>query len=49
MLRNINEFNEYNAKPLISIDENKYVALGKTKLEEINEILGIKIFIEDDD
>ena len=34
---------------LIKIDDNKYVALGKTKLDEINEILGVNILVEDDD
>ncbi len=34
---------------LIKIDDNKYVALGKTKLDEINETLGVNIFVEDND
>lgn len=34
---------------LMKIDDNKYVALGKTKLDEINETLGVNIFVEDDD
>ena len=34
---------------IIKIDENKYVALGKTKLDEINETLGVNILVEDDD
>ncbi|MEO8232887.1 MAG: hemolysin family protein [Ignavibacteriota bacterium] len=34
---------------IIKIDDNKYVALGKTKLDEINEILGVNILVEDDD
>lgn len=34
---------------LIKIDDNKYVALGKTKLDEINETLGVNILVEDDD
>jgi putative hemolysin len=34
---------------LIKIDENRFVALGKTKLDEINETLGVNILSEDDD
>ena len=34
---------------LIKISETQYVALGKTKLDEINETLNIKIDVEDDD
>ena len=34
---------------LIKLNENQYVALGKTKLDEINETLNVKITVEDDD
>ncbi|MBK7630024.1 MAG: HlyC/CorC family transporter [Ignavibacteriales bacterium] len=34
---------------LIKIDDNRFMALGKTKLEEINETLGVNILVKDDD
>ncbi len=34
---------------IIKIDDNKFVALGKTKLDDINETLGVNILAEDDD
>jgi gliding motility-associated protein GldE len=34
---------------LIKIDDKKYVALGKVKLDEINETFGINILVDDDD
>ena len=34
---------------LIKISDNQYVALGKTKLAEINESLSVNIVVEDDD
>jgi gliding motility-associated protein GldE len=34
---------------LIKISDNQYVALGKTKLDEINESLSVNIALEDDD
>jgi gliding motility-associated protein GldE len=34
---------------LIRISDNEYVALGKTKLAEINEFLSVNIDVEDDD
>jgi len=34
---------------LIKISDTQYFALGKTKLDEINETLNVKISVEDDD
>jgi putative hemolysin len=34
---------------LIKISDNQYIALGKTKLDDINETLNVKIDAEDDD
>jgi len=34
---------------LIKISDTQYFALGKTKLDEINETLNVKILVEDDD
>ena len=34
---------------LIKLNDNEYVALGKTKLDEINEKLNIRIAVDDDD
>ncbi len=34
---------------ILKINDNQYVALGKTKLDEINETLDVNISVEDDD